>query len=157
MKRIAIGIGPLSLVLAACTSTGTGTGFLRNDTEARVHFEWQGIGTGSGTLTARFQDGREFAGRFFQVTRLAQIDHPATAWVCWPPEWSVWASWYQDAGPEFVRHYSGRVLANLDGPGGASMSCRFQLVRPSSGLQGGGHGSCELSGGDVVHVEFSTP
>lgn len=157
MRRIAIWLGPLSLVLAACTSTGTGQGFLRNDAEARVQFEWQGIGTGSGTLTARFQDGREFSGSFFQVMRAAQTDHPTPAWACWPPAWSVWASWYQDSGPEFERQYSGRVLANLDGPEGTSMSCRFQLVRPRSGLQGGGHGSCELSGGDVVHVEFSTP
>ena len=34
--------------------------------------------------------------------------------------------------------YTGRVVANLEGPNGTHMRCRFDLMRPSSGMAGGG-------------------
>ena len=33
------------------------------------------------------------------------------------------------------KYYNGRVLANLNGADGEHMRCRFQLVRPQSGMR----------------------
>ena len=48
---------------------------------------------------------------------------------------------------ETITHYSGQVLANLQGPGGF-MRCDFRLMSPSSGMAGGGVGQCQLPVGN---------
>jgi hypothetical protein len=45
------------------------------------------------------------------------------------------------------------VLANLQGRGGF-MRCHFTLMRPSSGMDGGGTGQCQLPSGTVIHAQF---
>ena len=52
-----------------------------------------------------------------------------------------------------VTHYSGQVLANLQGPGGF-MRCDFRLMRPSAGMAGGGAGSCQLPTGTIINAQF---
>ena len=52
-----------------------------------------------------------------------------------------------------ITHYSGQVLANLQGPGGF-MRCDFRLMRPSSGMAGGGVGQCQLPAGAMIQAQF---
>jgi hypothetical protein len=52
-----------------------------------------------------------------------------------------------------VTHYSGQVLANLQGPGGF-MRCDFRLMRPSYGMTGGGMGQCQLPTGTIIQAQF---
>ena len=54
---------------------------------------------------------------------------------------------------ETITHYSGQVLANLQGPGGF-MRCHFTLMSPSSGMAGGGVGQCQLPTGTIIHAQF---
>src|SRR5439155_386502 len=53
----------------------------------------------------------------------------------WGWGWGGWGPW----GPEMttITQYSGQVLANLQGPSGF-MRCDFRLMRPSTGMGGGG-------------------
>ncbi len=54
---------------------------------------------------------------------------------------------------ETITHYSGQVLANLQGPAGY-MRCDFRLMRPSSGISGGGLGTCQLPTGTIINAQF---
>jgi hypothetical protein len=54
---------------------------------------------------------------------------------------------------ETITHYTGQVLANLQGPGGF-MRCHFTLMSPSSGMAGGGIGQCQLPSGTIIHAQF---
>jgi len=54
---------------------------------------------------------------------------------------------------ETITHYSGQVLANLQGSGGF-MRCDFRLMRPSYGISGGGIGSCQLPTGTIINAQF---
>jgi hypothetical protein len=53
-----------------------------------------------------------------------------------------------------ITHYSGQVLANLQGQGGF-MRCDFRLMRPSSGMAGGGVGHCQLPAGTIIQAQFA--
>jgi hypothetical protein len=54
---------------------------------------------------------------------------------------------------ETITHYSGQVLANLQGPGGF-MRCDFRLMSPRSGMAGGGAGTCQLPTGTIINAQF---
>jgi hypothetical protein len=60
----------------------------------------------------------------------------------------------KNPSPDFITHYSGRVVANLAEPSGAHMQCQFQLVHPSDGMNGGGLGQCQLTGGTTIDANF---
>lgn len=60
----------------------------------------------------------------------------------------------RDPGPQFLTHYTGRVVANLANADGAHMRCRFRLIDPAEGVAGGGSGACELSNGSPIHAQF---
>jgi hypothetical protein len=34
------------------------------------------------------------------------------------------------------------------------MRCRFHLMRPSSGMAGGGAGECQVAGGETIEATF---
>ena len=65
--------------------------------------------------------------------------------------WRGWDYW----GPTqaVITHYTGQVLANLQGAGGY-MRCQFTLASPSSGMAGGGAGQCQLPNGTVISAQF---
>jgi hypothetical protein len=133
---------------------GSGSGTLSGGDAANVDFDWKSQGDVAGAMTASFSDGRAFTGSFFQITQDTQIDRVAPLWAGWSPRWQGWYGWDANPGPDFVKHYSGRVLANLTGVNGEHMRCRFQLVRPRSGMQGGGEGSCQLNDGSAIDATF---
>lgn len=73
-------------------------------------------------------------------------------WDGWYRPWHGWPYWYGSPGPQFVTHYSGRVLANLTSPDGDHMRCRFHLLHPQSGMAGGG--TCQFGAGNAIDATF---
>ena len=58
------------------------------------------------------------------------------------------------AGPSFITHYTGRVVANLSAPSGVHMRCNFQLASPDAGMAGGGAGQCQMPDGKTIDATF---
>lgn len=138
-----------------CTTTGAGRGTLHDGVEAGgVSFHWHSTDSVSGAMTATLADGRSFSGNYFQITSETRIDRLHPLWIGWRRPWRGWPYWYSEPGPEFVKQYSGRVLANLGAANGEYMRCRFRLVHPQSGMAGGGAGTCQLSDGTTIDATF---
>ena len=135
-----------ALALSACAITSDGLEFKPDYAveHVPVTFDWRSSDDVSGTMTASFEDGRQFSGPYFEITPETQLDRLEPLWEGWNREQS---GRHWQPGPGFVKHYSGKVLANLGAAGGERMRCRFSLVRPSSGLGGGGEGRCQFTDG----------
>lgn len=138
--------------LAACATTGSGTGTTRED-NLPVRFNWSSDNAVSGNLSATLASGEAFDGKFFQVTSETRVDRLGPLWAGWHHAHD-WPFWDIDSGPDFVKHYSGRVVANLQGEQGEHMRCSFRLIHPSSGMAGGGAGRCQVPGGETVDATF---
>ena len=147
------------LALAGCSTAGTGFGSGRGGTNAT--FTWQSGDSRTGTMTAQLSTGESYTGRYFQITRETVVNDLGPLWMGWQGRGRGWRYWgpgpwgREDWGPQFITEYSGRVLANLQGPNGRFMRCRFQLIRPPSGMSGGGEGRCQLPNReDTIHATF---
>ena len=154
----ALGLCALAtLALAACQTAGTGSGNVRG-TKKPVAFTWQSTDSVSGNITATFGTGRVFQGTYFQITQDTRVDHLEPLWDGWGRGYrrgGNWRYWAHDPGPEFVKTYSGRVLANLHDDTGEHMRCRFTLISPSRGMAGGGEGLCQMSESEQeINAEF---
>ncbi|MEJ1963111.1 MAG: hypothetical protein WDO56_16780 [Gammaproteobacteria bacterium] len=148
-------IAAAALLAAACTTMGTGTGETRGGGPG-VTFSWTAEDAVKGQMTATFDNGGAYNGKFFQITSNTQVDDMGPLWTGWGGRrrWGGGGWGYWDAGPEFITHYSGRVLANLKNGSGDHLRCNFRLVRPSSGMAGGGEGKCQLQGGKEIDATF---
>jgi hypothetical protein len=144
-----------ALLVSACQTAGTGSGNVRG-TRKPVAFTWQSTDSVSGDITATFGTGRVFKGTYFQITRDTRVDRLEPLWYGWGARRrGGWRYWAADPGPEFVKTYSGRVLANLHSDDGEHMRCRFTLISPQRGMAGGGEGRCQLSETDQeISAEF---
>jgi hypothetical protein len=168
MKAFSIrlaGASLIALAAAACTTSGVGTGQVVGQNIGAT-FTWTETGGTRGTMLAQLSNGEAFQGPFFQITSESVADYDPL-WNGWGPGfgwhrpwgggfgfgwgWNGWGPW----GPsmETVTHYSGQVLANLQGPGGF-MRCDFRLMRPSYGISGGGMGTCQLPTGTIINAQF---
>lgn len=144
-------IALIALLGAACTTTtGMGTGETRGGGPG-VRFDWKAEDAVKGQITATFADGKTYAGQLFQITSDTRVDDVAPLWAGWRRGWGGWDYW---GGPQFVTHYSGRVVANLSDPDGDHMRCNFRLIAPSVGMSGGGEGKCQLSNGHTIDATF---
>jgi len=152
------------VAIAGCTTTGMGTG---QSTKGNLgaSFVWRETGGTRGTMIASLTNGQVFQGMFFQITSESVADY-GPLWNGWGPGWrrgygwggSPWGWGWGGWGPwgpsmETITHYSGQVLANLQGPGGF-MRCHFTLMRPSAGMAGGGVGQCQLPVGTIIQAQF---
>jgi hypothetical protein len=145
MNKLLIVTCVAMLSLAACQTAGTGSGRVRG-TAKPVAFTWESTDSVSGNITATFGTGRVYRGTYFQITSDTRVDRLAPLWDGWDrSRRNAWRYWGHDPGPQFVKTYSGRVLANLHTDEGEHMRCRFTLISPSRGMSGGGEGRCELS------------
>jgi hypothetical protein len=147
----------VGLALGGCTTMGTGTGTLGAGNKP-VNFAWKSSDGGtSGTMTATLSDGSVFTGPYLQVTSTARNDDFAPMWSGWNYGWPDW-QWAGAGMPitSFQTVYSGRVMANLQASDGKHLRCHFQLNNPSSGMQGGGQGQCQVQGGGTVDAVFPT-
>jgi hypothetical protein len=154
-----------ALAIAGCTTTGIGTGQSANGGLGAT-FTWTETGGTRGTMVAQLSNGTVFQGPFFQITSESQVSDYGPLWNGWSGGfgwgrgwgghrwgngWGGWGPWGPDM--ETITHYSGQVLANLQGPGGF-MRCDFRLMSPSSGMGGGGIGQCQLPQGTIIHAQF---
>ncbi len=88
----------------------------------------------------------------------AQSTEFAPMWAGWSPGWRDWGYGFNGYG-EFpfegtTTNYTGKVVANLQGPNSQRMRCNFALNNPPSGMGGGGQGKCQLAGGETVDAVF---
>jgi hypothetical protein len=137
---------------AGCATTGTGFGSTAKGTSS-VTFQWKSSGDVSGQMTASVAN-KTYSGQFFQITSDTTVDTLGPLWAGWGTNWGMggWGDWAAD--PQFMTQYSGRVVANLASPDGTHMRCRFQLVHPSDGMAGGGHGECQMPDGQHIDAQF---
>lgn len=181
MKTFAVrlaGVSLAALAAAGCTTSGIGTGQAIGQNVGAT-FSWTENGASRGVMIAQLSNGQVFQGPFFQITQESVVSDYGPLWNGWGPSyygsrygwggfpyggyygsrwgspygygWNGWGPW----GPsqETITHYSGQVLANLQGPGGF-MRCDFRLMRPQSGMAGGGAGQCQLPTGTIIQAQF---
>ena len=168
MFNLSIRMGAVALAaaaLGACTTTGFGTGQTIGS-NVTANFTWVEHGGTSGTMVAQLSNGQVYQGRYFQVTQESRVDDFGPLWAGWGGGfgwgrpwggfgwgwgWGGWGPW----GPydETITHYTGQVLANLQGPAGY-MRCHFTLERPYSSMAGGGIGQCQLPTGAAINAQF---
>jgi hypothetical protein len=150
-----LGLPLLIAVAAGCTTMGTGTGSTASGKNP-VNFSWKSSDGVSGSMNASLSNGKTYSGQFFQITSDTTVDNLGPLWTGWGGYGGRWGGdWgFWDAGPEFVTHYSGRVVANLSTADGEHMRCTFQLVHPQDGMAGGGTGQCQLPKGNTIDANF---
>ena len=145
---------PLLVVLATgCATMGTGSGSTSTGAD-RVNFAWKSSGGVSGSMNATVSNGTVYTGQFFQITSDTTADTLGPLWTGWGPGLRRGGWGYWDAGPEFVTHYSGKVVANLAAPDGKHVRCMFRLIHPSDGMDGGGAGQCQMPDGKTIDADF---
>ncbi len=147
------GILLTALLGAACTTMGSGVGETSGGGPG-VNFSWRAENAIKGQMTATLSTGEAYMGNLFQITSDTRVDQVGPLWEGWRGRrgWGGWGYW--DAGPEFVTHYTGRVLANLSSPNGDHMRCNFRLIEPDRGMAGGGEGQCQLTAGQTIDATF---
>jgi len=150
------------LVLSGCATTGTAVGEVPKATggSTTVTLVWKSEATTPerGKISGTMPDGTHYSGKYFQVIAgYEQAYGPAwqgwpNYWYDWPTPWDPTAVNMTSGWPQFVKIYSGRVIANLqaDDDSKRRLRCRFVLERPMDGLAGGGIGECQSSTGEVI-------
>ena len=111
----------------------------------------------SGTMTATLADGTTYSGSYFQITEETTLDNIEPLWDRWNAGWAGSGGWgYWNAAPsaDFIKQYTGWVVANLATPSGARARCKFHLVHPAEGIAGGGIGQCQSPDGITVDATF---
>lgn len=117
-----------------------------------LRFDWQRQGERIGSVRTVAKDGKIFTGRYYEITRktrLSEIHDLRFFWGIYARgrDLPAWGNW--NDGIELMMRYDGKVLAILRGPS-TKMRCSFTLIRPSLGIDGGGNGWCQISGGGSV-------
>jgi hypothetical protein len=146
----------MGLALAACTTMGTGSGSASSGS-GPVSFNWKSKDGGvTGTMSATLSGGSVYTGPYLEITQTAQSSQFYPMWSGWTPGWNDWGyglpGWGYGTGNTTT--YTGKVVANLQGPGSQRMRCRFDLNDPLAGMGGGGQGKCQVAGGVTVDATF---
>jgi hypothetical protein len=148
----------LAVVACGCTTMGTGSGSTPSGGYTTV-FNWKSSDGISGTITATLSGGQTYSGQYFQITKDTTVDSIGPLWYSgWGGRngWSGWDYWGAYPSPDFITHYTGRVVAQLAAPNGTHMRCQFRLVYPADGMNGGGIGQCQLPDGTTIDANFPT-
>jgi hypothetical protein len=180
--KVTMGLTAVAVLasLAACAPT-SGVGVASTPAgDLRATMSWQSNGGRAGVMTAQLNNGESYTGRYFQISHDTQVTDLDPLWIGWGGPgfrgpgfrgrgfgggrrgwgggygyggWGGWDSW----GPQtsFVTVYSGRVVANLEGPNGTHMRCTFDLMSPSYGMPGGGQGGCQMPSGQIIDATFT--
>ena len=143
----------VALAIAGCATTGAGFGFTSSGHHQAI-FRWKSSGNISGTMRAAFSNGTTYSGQYFQITSDTSLSGLGPLWAGWEPEWGMDEADDWSAGPQFITHYSGRVVANLADADGIHMRCRFRLIHPANGMAGGGRGVCRLPDGSRIEARL---
>ena len=148
----------LATLVAGCAAIGSG--FTATAANANSgEFNATTANSPSGTMTATLADGTTYSGRYFQITEETTLDKIEPLWDRWNSEWagsSGWGYWNAVPSADFIKQYTGWVVANLGAPSGERARCKFHLVRPAEGIAGGGIGQCQSPDGLTVDATFSS-
>src|SRR5258708_2470608 len=140
--KMILGLPLLAALAAGCATAGVGSGATVSG-DNPVNFTWNSAVGTSGTMNATLPDGSSYNGPFFEITDETSVDSIGPLWYGWHAGWRGAPYWDDSATPDFITHYSGRVVANLAAPDGEHMRCSFELVHPRNGMSGGGSGQCQ--------------
>jgi len=143
-----------AVALSACAITSEGLEFKVQPEVARatVSFAWRSRDDHSGTLTASLPDGRVFSGPYVWITAETPSTDLVPLWQGWRAQ-RGWRQW--QPGPEFANYYRGETLASLRATNGELMRCRFRALDRSSGMNGGGEGTCQRAGRRTFDAAFA--
>jgi hypothetical protein len=155
-------IAAAALLLLGCATEGSGSGkVVRGPADGQgVKFTWLGYsamqpGPQEGEISATLDGGRSYRGKFYQISGTTSADSLSPLWQGYEPWWVDWGGeGYSYTGPDYVKHYSGRVLAVLTDGKEDRMRCRFVLTDGAAGMAGGGRGQCRLRSGSVIAAHF---
>lgn len=146
--------GALSL-MCGCATAGSGLGTLEQpgkpEGAGEVWFSWRAGGdTTRGAIEAALPDGRVFTGRYIQIGEDVVPPDVGAYWIDVGAPGVRWGGGYGAQPPTTVRERTGRVIAQLEGPNGQMMRCRFDLAVPEDGPGSGGRGDCDISTGEAI-------
>ena len=144
-----------------CATTGLGAGEVKHADEP-VAFQFSERSPDGGRLKAVDGDGETYEGRFVQLTeqversRVEPIIMGGPATVSGPASagMQMWALPVDTTVDDFIKLYTGRVVAWLQGDRGHSMRCSFTLANGDQGMKSGGSGECRLDDGRVITATF---
>ncbi len=98
---------------------------------------------------------RPILGPWYAIRESGGWAQETDPWWWGPPGgWPLGIGWDGGYFPEFIREYSGKVVATLFGNRGGKLRCRFTLDRPQEGLMGGGAGDCQSATGGKITARF---
>ncbi len=138
-----------------CATTGLGVGELEYHglTTEPVAFKWLERTPEGGRLEAIARDGEQFSGRFTQTVSTIERERLSRDELI-PWGWEGWGMSQPLLVTDFVKVYTGRVLARLKGSLGHELRCQFTLRDPDVGMNGGARGQCQRSDGEVLVAQF---
>jgi hypothetical protein len=128
-----------------------------------VPFSFVAESESTGTLTTTLGPGGEqFHGPYVRVEKSTQGHLVTAIYDGWSSaEWEMWkhdpdGHWTATGVSfgEFAAFYTGKVVATLRSTNGSSMRCQLALSDPQGGLLSGGSGSCQISDGGSLSLEF---
>lgn len=154
----------------ASSATGSAkTGMLparwtpRDGKTVAVPFSYEARSEEAGTLfTTLGKGGRRFQGKYVRVEKSTKGHLITAIYDGWAgPEWEAWqhdadGRWTATGVSlgDFTHFYTDRVVAVLSSSDGGSMRCQITLQQPRVGFLGGGSGSCQITDGGRLTLEF---
>lgn len=143
-----------------CATTGLGAGEVKHADDP-VAFQYTEPTPEGGRLKAVSHDGEKFEGRFVQLTE--QVERTRVEPIVMggsavgpngPASMELWAMPADSTVDDFIKLYTGRVVAWLQGDQGHNMRCSFTLANGDQGMKAGGSGECRLDDGRVITAVF---
>lgn len=148
------------LSTGCATSSGLGAGEIQHEEEP-VAFHYTERSPEGGQLTAVSLDGEKYEGRFVQLTEeveRARVEPIMMGTPAGGPAsaqgMQLWALPADATVDDFIKLYTGRVVAWLQGDRGHAMRCSFTLANGDQGMKSGGSGQCHLDDGRVITATF---
>ena len=152
MKPTLAGAAMCALMLSACTQTTTGNGqltALNGYAAERVAFDIrEEFLADSAMATVKMKNGELFQGKL--VIEKAVSDNLGVG-LNWDIDKKKFGdlALFQNAKSESSSIPRGILMSHA-----RSMECRLTLASPGSGFSGGGVGSCRLSTGETLPIQF---
>src|SRR5262249_29654065 len=104
---------------------------------------------------ATLDNGRSYRGKFYQITGATSISSLNPLWEGYEPWWMDWGGdGYAYGGPDYVAHYTGRVLAILTDGKEDRMPCRLLLADAAAEMGCGCRGHSRLLIGSVFGADL---
>lgn len=164
MRSRTIAAALAAALCGGCVASGTIRGSLTHmepdPATVIMHYRSERFGEG-GTISTTLPDGESFTGRYVQMSSEKTAQGIGT-WGQWGVGSTDWGNWDEGmepwiGGPDVMtsaRAWSSKVVATLLGDRGGRIRCLFRLADPDEGMDKGGVGGCEVSGGGEITAEF---